>query len=68
MRTYYRIAEDFFIVIAVIAIGTAGGCKLLRIQEFFDGVITIGTLARLSEIALLFSIALSLLELGRKKS
>ena len=68
MRVYYRVAEDFFIFIATIAIGLAGGCKLLRIQGFFGGMITIKTLVTLCVVSLLFSIALSLLELSGRKS
>ena len=68
MRTYYRISEDLFIAVAAISIGIAGGCKLFRIEEFLDGLITMRTLVKVSEISLLFSIALSLLELSGKKS
>lgn len=67
MRTNYRIAEDLFIVIAFVAFGIASGTKLLGVQALLGDRITVGSLVRLSEICLLFSIALSLLDLSIKK-
>ncbi len=68
MRTYYRIAEDLFIFIAAISIGIAGVFHICHYPGFFGGLITVGTLLKLCVVSLLFSIALSLLELTRKKS
>jgi len=66
MKNMYRLGDDLFIAIAFVSFMVGVVLRLLEIKKIFWGITTAGIL-RFSVMCLLFSIALSLLDLSHKK-
>ncbi len=66
MKNVYRLGDDLFIAIAFVSFMIGLVLRLLEIKKAFWGITTIGIL-RFSVMCLLFSIALSLLDLSHKR-
>ncbi len=67
MKSYYRIGGDIFVAVAFVAFIVGGMLYLAGINELFWNISAQG-LMKLSAMSLLFSIALSLLDISQKTS